>query len=85
MPHVFAAIGLAKTVVLLGKNFEKRRRLEELGFNVVRQEEIILDESKLSEEALRERNEKNSLFVRMTSTLRKPKELGVHKSANGLE
>jgi GTP cyclohydrolase II len=85
MPHLFAAVGLDKTVVLLGRNFEKRRRLEELGFKVIRQEEIAIDESKLSEDALRERKEKGSLFVKMTPSLRRLRKFGVSKAANGIE
>jgi len=71
VPFIFDALRLKKDVVLLGTNYEKMERLQQLGFSIARREDIVIDEARLSPDAIRDVNEKKSIFAKMSSTLRR--------------
>jgi GTP cyclohydrolase II len=59
VPHIFEDLKLPKKIIMLGRNPAKAKRLQELGFEIVRSSEIVIDESKLTDDAIRERASKN--------------------------
>jgi GTP cyclohydrolase II len=62
MPQIFAAIGVPRKVILLGASEEKFNRLKELDFEVTRVDDLVIDQTELSQSVVQELQTKRSIF-----------------------